>query len=74
MDMDAETPTTRFAHGRLDRDIVAWRAEQLAAAGFPGRLVLQLAGDPRLDLHALVDLVERGCRPELAVRILAPLD
>jgi hypothetical protein len=25
-------------------------------------------------LHALIELVERGCPPELALRILAPLD
>ena len=25
-------------------------------------------------LHALIELVERGCLPELAVRILAPLE
>jgi hypothetical protein len=27
-----------------------------------------------VDVHALIELVERGCRPELAARILAPLD
>jgi hypothetical protein len=30
--------------------------------------------DPRRDLHALLELVAAGCPPELAVRILAPLD
>ena len=25
------------------------------------------------DLHALIELVERGCPPALAIRILAPL-
>jgi hypothetical protein len=34
----------------------------------------QLAADPRYDLHALIELVDRGCSPELAVRILAPLE
>ena len=33
-----------------------------------------LARDSRYDLHALVDLVARGCLPELAARILAPLE
>jgi hypothetical protein len=33
-----------------------------------------LARDPRLDLHTLVELVERGCPPELAARILAPVE
>jgi hypothetical protein len=30
--------------------------------------------DARYDLHALIELVERGCEPELAVRILSPLE
>lgn len=42
--------------------------------GFPFPLAVRLAGDARYDLHALIELVERGCRPELAVRILAPLE
>jgi hypothetical protein len=33
-----------------------------------------VAEDDRYDLHRLVELVERGCPPELALRILAPLD
>ena len=58
----------------LDASVVGWRDEQLRAAGFPGALASGLARDPRLDLHALIELVERGCPPKLAVRILAPLD
>jgi hypothetical protein len=27
-----------------------------------------------MDLHALLGLVDRGCPPDLAARILAPLD
>jgi hypothetical protein len=27
-----------------------------------------------VDLHALIELVERGCPPVLAARILAPLE
>jgi hypothetical protein len=27
-----------------------------------------------VDLHALIELVERGCTPELAARIMAPID
>ena len=51
-----------------------WRQRQLVAARFPRELAARLARDPRYDLHALVELVERGCPPELAARILAPLD
>jgi hypothetical protein len=59
----------------LGRDgIVAWRRKQLAAAGFPLPLAAQLAAEGRFDLHALIGLVERGCPPELAARILAPVE
>jgi hypothetical protein len=54
--------------------IAPWRARRLQRAGFPAALADQLARDPRTDLHALLELVDRGCRPELAARILAPLD
>lgn len=55
-------------------DVVAWRREQLAAGGFSPDLGAALAGDCRVDLYALLQLVDRGCPPELAARILAPLD
>jgi hypothetical protein len=54
-------------------DVVRWRREQLAHSGFPPPLAAKVATDTRYDLHVLIELVERGCRPELAVRILAPL-
>ena len=54
--------------------IVAWRRRQLTGAGFPLPLAALLARDARYDLHGLIELTERGCPPELAVRILAPLE
>jgi hypothetical protein len=55
-------------------EIVAWRREQLVASGFRLPLAASVARDSRFDLHRLIELTERGCRPELAVRIVAPLD
>ena len=55
-------------------DVVAWRRDQLIDSGFPAALAEEVAGDRRFDLHALVELVEGGCPPELAVRILAPFE
>ena len=55
-------------------EVVAWRRAQLVEAGFSLPLAQALAADGRYDLHALIELVERGCPPELAVRILAPLE
>jgi hypothetical protein len=55
-------------------EIVSWRRRQLVETGFSGGLARRLAHDPAYDLHTLIELVERGCPPTLAVRILAPLD
>lgn len=59
---------------RAAKDLVRWRREQLVASNFPASLAGRLAADPRYDLHALIELVERGCPPEVAVRIVAPLE
>ncbi len=55
-------------------DVIEWRRNQLLAAGFALPLARSLARDDRYDLHALIELVERGCHPLVAVRILAPLE
>ena len=55
-------------------DLLFWRQGQLAAAGFPRALARLVAQEGAYDLHALIELVERGCPPALAARILAPLD
>jgi hypothetical protein len=63
---------------RVEQTAVAeirfWRRRQLMAAGFSPALAAEVADDPSYDLHALIELAERGCPPELAVRILAPLE
>jgi hypothetical protein len=58
----------------LPADVAAWRRNVLAAAGFAAELAARLAGEAEIDLHDLLNLVDRGCPPELAARILAPLD
>jgi hypothetical protein len=55
-------------------EVARWRRDQLAGSGFAPALAAAIASDPRYDLHVLIELVERGCRPDLAARILAPLD
>jgi hypothetical protein len=54
--------------------VVAWRTERLQTAGRPGDLALGIARDRYYDLHALLELVDRGCPAELAIRIRAPVD
>lgn len=55
-------------------DVRAWRRGILRRAGLAPDLAERVAADPRIDLHALVGLLERGCPPHLALRIVAPLD
>lgn len=57
-----------------DLQVLAWRRSQLVAAGLDPVLAEELACSASVDLHALIELIERGCPPELAARILAPLD
>jgi hypothetical protein len=65
---------TKTTHERDVDEVVRWRREQLAEAGFSLPLAARVANDARYDLHALIELEERGCPPELAARILAPLE
>ena len=51
-----------------------WRRRRLTAAGVEPRLAAQLVDEPAVDLHELLVLLDRGCPPELAARILAPLE
>jgi hypothetical protein len=53
-------------------DVVVWRREQLLQSGFPPPLAKRAAADPLYDLHQLIELHERGCPPDLAMRILGP--
>jgi hypothetical protein len=54
--------------------VLAWRIDRLRNAGCSARLADRLARDARYDLHALLELTDRGCRAALAARILAPLE
>ena len=54
--------------------MIAWRRGRLERAGFEPALAEALARDRRTDVHALLELVDRGCPPDLAARILAPLE
>lgn len=47
-----------------------WRTEELLRAGFDPAAATELAARFDVDLHSALDLVDRGCPPELALRIL----
>lgn len=47
-----------------------WRADELIRAGYDPAGAAELAARLDIDLHSATDLVERGCSPDLALRIL----
>jgi hypothetical protein len=53
---------------------VAWREARLRTAGFEWTTASMLARDDALDIDELLELVDRGCPPHLAARILVPLE
>jgi Glu-tRNA(Gln) amidotransferase subunit E-like FAD-binding protein len=56
------------------QQLVEWRRQYLDEVGVDAELASAVAGDLRWDLHALLQLLERGCPPRLAARILQPDD
>lgn len=53
----------------IDR-IAQWRHEALERAGYDPEAAIVLAASHDVDLHAAVNLLERGCSVELALQIL----
>jgi len=50
--------------------VLTWRYESLRQAGYAPDDAARLASDRTIDLHGAVELIERGCEPALALRIL----
>jgi hypothetical protein len=69
MEPDLHRPPKR----RVAPEIRDWRTGVLRHAGFKDDLARRLASDADVDLHDLLELVDAGCCPELAARIIAPL-
>ncbi len=51
-------------------DVLRWRFRELVRVGFDPCDAMILASHVEIDIHAAGDLVERGCSPETAARIL----
>ena len=60
-DLQIETETER---------IERWRYEALLRGGYEPSAARRIAERHDVDLHNAVELLERGCSPELAVAIL----
>ena len=58
-----------YDQSELER-IEHWRAEALERAGYEPSAAATLAMRHDVDLHAALNLVEQGCPPDLALRIL----
>ena len=47
-----------------------WRIDELERAGYDPKAAMTLAARHDVDLHRAVDLLHKGCSPELALQIL----
>ena len=62
---------TAVGHDAIDHDkssVHHWRVSQLRRLGMPGPLA-EIYAD-RIDWHQVARLVQRGCPPRLALRIV----
>ncbi|MEZ5101521.1 MAG: hypothetical protein R3C15_17325 [Thermoleophilia bacterium] len=50
--------------------VVRWRAEELERAGYDERNAIVVALRNDIDLHVAVELLERGCPVDTALKIL----
>jgi hypothetical protein len=67
--MMAATEQQLLVQSEIER-IERWRAEELERAGYEPRAAGRLAVRHDIDLHFAVELLNRGCEPALALRIL----
>jgi hypothetical protein len=58
-----------YVETELER-VERWRADALMRAGFDAVAAGRLATRLDVDLHTAIQMLERGCPPELAVEIL----
>jgi hypothetical protein len=74
MSARATSRSTSAPSAPSSSSVLEWRRDRLLEAGLAPDQATEVARDARIDLHAVLELVDRGCAPRLAVRILAPLD
>jgi hypothetical protein len=66
-----EMSTADLAYTETEEQrIESWRMEALERAGYDRRASAILACRKDVDLHQAISLLQNGCSPELALRIL----
>jgi hypothetical protein len=68
--MAAATTQVVLADETERERVIRWRVEQLARVGYSWPAAMVIAANTQVDLHTAVDLVRRGCNPDVAMRIL----
>jgi hypothetical protein len=64
-------PTAETHVRQSEQELVEqWRAEELERAGYAPQAAAELAARPDVDLHDAIELLQKGCTPELALEIL----
>ena len=64
-------PTAETQVRPTEQELVEqWRAEELERAGYPAQAAAELAMRTDVDLHRAAALIQQGCTPELALKIL----
>ena len=63
----ADTTTFRPTEQEI---VERWRAQELERAGFTEDVAAELAMRNDVDLHRAIELLNNGCSPELAAKIL----
>ena len=64
------TADVHFHESTEAERIERWRFEALVRAGYAPAGARKLAARADVDLHVAVQMLERGCSPELALSIL----
>jgi hypothetical protein len=66
-----EMPTTETDTRQTEQELVeSWRAAELERAGYSPEAAAELAARNDVDLHLAVEILTKGCSPELALSIL----
>lgn len=65
----AEAEVTKTDHRSERARVEAWRLHCLHEAGYPAHLAERIAASSA-DLHQAIELVESGCPPETAAKIV----